>query len=89
MISRHPAARAYTAAGYRIRLSESPTSDAIRGRAAIRVPDSMVFKKLIPARVAMTVMARTLDIPRPLLGSIACIGETKSSFCATSLSRLC
>lgn len=64
MMSRHPAARAYTAAGHRIRLSGSPTSVAIRGRAAIRIPEPMVFKKLIPAKVAMTVMARTLEIPR-------------------------
>ena len=89
MISRHPAARAYTATGHRIRLSESPTSVAIRGRAAIRIPEPMVFKKLIPARVAMTVMARTLDISRLSLGSIACVGEVGSLFCMILLSRLC
>src|SRR3569833_2607407 len=58
---RQPAARAYTAAGQSTRASDNPPSRARRGVAAMRIPDPIVFRKLTPSSVTMTVMPRALD----------------------------
>ncbi|OAT04700.1 hypothetical protein BDBG_16320 [Blastomyces gilchristii SLH14081] len=56
-----------------------PTSFAIRGSAAMRMPEPMVLRKLTPAKVMMTITAFALDIVRVVEEAVPCVGSGPSS----------